>query len=77
MYTQRKKERRGFRGKTLFPLVTNEGYEIEKDRRCIPDRRLGNLHLELVDVAGHVFPECFTEKPLRSIHLAMSATKSD
>lgn len=49
MYTQRKKERRGFSGKTSFPLVTNEGYEVEQDRRNFPDRRLGNLHLELID----------------------------
>ena len=49
MYTQRKKERRGFCGKMLFPLVTNEGYEVEKDRRSTPDRRLGNVHLELAE----------------------------
>jgi hypothetical protein len=49
MYTQRKKERRSFSGKTSFPLVTNGGDELEKDRRSIPDRRLGNIHLELTD----------------------------
>jgi hypothetical protein len=50
MYTQRKKERRGFNGKISFPLVTHEGYEVEKDRRSTPDRRLGNIHMELADV---------------------------
>ena len=50
MYTQRKNERRSFSGKTLFPLVTNGGCEVEKDRRSTPDRRLGNIHLELADV---------------------------
>jgi hypothetical protein len=49
MYTQRKKERRGFSGKISFPLVTNGGYEVEKDRRSNPDRRLGDIHLELAD----------------------------
>ena len=53
MYTQRKKERRGFGGKMSFPLVTNEGCEVEKDRRSSPDRRLGNIHLELVDVGKY------------------------
>ena len=43
MYTQRKKERRGFSGKTSFLLVTDGGYELEKDRRCTPDRRLGDI----------------------------------
>lgn len=52
MYTQRNKERRRFSGKTSFPLVTEAGCEVEKDRRCSPDRRLGNIHLELVDVDG-------------------------
>ena len=54
MYTQRKKERRSFSGKTSFPLVTNGGYEVEKDRRSTPDRRLGNIHLELVDVRKYM-----------------------
>ena len=52
MYTQRNKERRCFSGKTLFPLVTDGGCEVAKDRRCIPDRRLGNIHQELVDTDG-------------------------
>jgi hypothetical protein len=55
MYTQRKKERRSFRGKTSFPLVTNGGYEVEEERRSISDRRLGNIHLELVDIVDHGF----------------------
>ena len=64
MYTQRKKERRSLSGKTAFPLVTNGGYWIEKDRRSIPDRRLGDIHLELVDAVNHGFSECFTDMPL-------------
>ena len=55
MYTQRNKERRCFTGKTSFPSVTERGCEVEKDRRCSPDRRLGNIHLELVDVDGPFF----------------------
>jgi hypothetical protein len=43
MYAQRKKERRGFSGKTSFPLVTDGGYEVEKDRCCTPDQRLGDI----------------------------------
>ena len=50
MYTQRKRERRDFSGKTSFPMVTNGGYEVEKDRRSTPDLRLGNIYLELADV---------------------------
>jgi len=57
MYTQRNKERRCFTGKTSFPLVTEAGCEVAKDRRCSPDRRLGNIHLELVDVDGPFFHE--------------------
>ena len=63
MYTQRKKERRDLGGKTSFPLVTNSGYEIEKDRRSNPDRRLGNIHLELLDVVNREFSECSTKTP--------------
>ena len=55
MYTQRNNERRCFRGKTSFPLVTDGGHEVEKDRRSIPDRRLGNIHQELIDVLHHGF----------------------
>ncbi len=50
MYTQRKKERRSYNGRLLYPLVEKGGYLVEKDRRSIPDRRLGNIHLELVDI---------------------------
>ena len=49
MYTQRKKERRCFSGKTLFPLMEKGDCLVEKDRRCIPDRRLGNIHHNLTD----------------------------
>jgi len=51
MYTQRKKDRRSCKRKMSFPQVTNEGCEIKEDRRTIPDRRLGNIHLEAIDVA--------------------------
>jgi len=66
MYTQRKKDRRGCSGKTAFPLVTNGGYLIVMDRRSIPDRRLGDIHLELVDAVNHGVSECFTDTPLYS-----------
>lgn len=49
MYTQRKKDRRSFTGKTSFPLRTNGGYLVEVDRRSMPDRRLGNIHLEVIN----------------------------
>lgn len=64
MYSERKKERRGFSGKISFPLVTDGGYQVENDRRSILDRRLGNIHLELVDAVNHGFSESFTNMPL-------------
>lgn len=60
MYTQRKKERRSFGGKTSFPLKTNGGHLVEEDRRSIPDRRLGNIHLEVIDAVDCGLPECLT-----------------
>lgn len=64
MYSERNKERRGFSGKISFPLVTDRGYQVENDRRSILDRRLGNIHLELIDAVNHGFSECFTNMPL-------------
>ena len=66
MYSQRKKERRDFSGKTSFPLVTNGGHLVENDRRSAPDRRLGNIHLELIDAANHGFSGRITTTPLYS-----------
>jgi len=66
MYTQRKKERRSISGKTAFPLVTDTGYFVEKDRRNIPDRRLGDIQQELIEAVNHGFSECFTDTPLAS-----------
>jgi hypothetical protein len=66
MYSERKKERRGFSGKTAFPLVTNGGHLVENDRRIVPDRRMGNIHLELIDAANLGFSECITTTPLYS-----------
>ena len=66
MYLERKKERRRFGGKTLFPLVTNGGYQVENDRRNVPDRRLGNIDLELTDTENYRFTECFTSTSLFS-----------
>jgi hypothetical protein len=60
MYTQRKNDRRCFGGKTSFPLKTKRGYLVEGERRCIPDRRLGNIHLEMVYVGDENLPEYFT-----------------
>lgn len=64
MYTQRKKDRRGFDGKTSFPLKTKGGCLVENDRRSIPDRRLGNIHLELVYVGDEKLPEYLTNTSL-------------
>jgi len=66
MYTQRMKDRRSFGGKTSFPLKTKGGCMIENDRRCTPDRRLGNIHLELDYVEDHELPEYFTNTSLCS-----------
>jgi hypothetical protein len=66
MYSQRKKERRGCSGKTSFPLVTNEGHFVENDRRSVPDRRMDNIHLELIDMVNHEFPEFITTTPFYS-----------
>ena len=63
MYTHRKKDRRSFGGKTSFPLKTKGGSLVEEDRRSIPDRRLGNIHLELVDAVDHGYSECFANTP--------------
>ena len=66
MYTQRKKDRRRFSGKVLFPLMAKGDYWVEKDRRCIPDRRLGNIHLELLDAVDHRLPEYLTNTSVYS-----------
>jgi hypothetical protein len=58
MYTHRKKERRSCSGKKSFPLIEKGGRLVEKDRRSIPDRRLGDIHLELAD-RDHGYPEYF------------------
>jgi hypothetical protein len=50
MFIQRKKERRGSKGRITFPLVTDRGDEVEEDRRCIPDRRLGNIQVEQTEL---------------------------
>jgi hypothetical protein len=60
MYTKRKEDRRRFGGKTSFPLKTKSGFLVEEERRCIPDRRLGNIHLELIDVEDLILTDCFT-----------------
>jgi hypothetical protein len=63
MFTQRNKDRRGFAGKTSFPLKTKEGCLVEEDRRSIPDRRLGNIHLEFIDAVDHEFSGRFADTP--------------
>jgi hypothetical protein len=63
MYARRKKDRRGFGGRTSFPILTEGGSLVEEERRSIPDRRLGNIHLELADPIGHGFPECIADRP--------------
>ena len=63
MYIQRNKERRCFSGKMLFPLVTNGRCVVDKDRRNTPDRRFGNIHLELIDAENHQLSERFTTSP--------------
>jgi len=57
MYLQRKKDRRSFGNKTSFPLVTHGGNLVNKDRRSIPDRRLGDIRTELVDAVDPGYPE--------------------
>jgi len=66
MYTQRKKERRSFERKVSFPLLTSGGCRVESDRRSIPDRRLGNIHLELIDDAGYGLPDYLSNSALFS-----------
>ena len=61
MYTQRKKDRRSFGRKASFPLKTSGGALVGKDRRSIPDRRLGNMHLEAIVVADHRYSEYFAD----------------
>jgi len=57
MYTERKKERRCSNSKTKFPIKTKTGRIIDKERRRIHDRRLGDLELELVDVEEIGLPD--------------------
>jgi hypothetical protein len=57
MYIQRKNDRRSFGSKTSFPLKTRRGCLVENDRRSIPDRRLGNIHLELVYIGDERLPD--------------------
>jgi hypothetical protein len=59
MYTQRKKDRRSLVGKTSFPQKIKGDCLVERDRRSIPDRRLGNIHLELDYVGDEKLPEYF------------------
>jgi hypothetical protein len=66
MYTQRKKERRSSGRKASFPLKTKAGYRVEEERRCIPDRRLGDIHLELTDPVHHEFPDCLANNACHS-----------
>ena len=63
MYRQRNKDRRCFSGKMSFPLVTNGRCVVDKDRRITPDRRFGNIHLELIDAENHQPSERFTSSP--------------
>jgi len=60
MYTQRKKDRRIFTGKTIFPLKTKGGCLVKVDRRIMPDRRLGNIHLEVIDAVDFGLSERLT-----------------
>jgi hypothetical protein len=66
MYTQRNKDRRRITRQTSFPLKTKGGRLVEKDRRCIPDRRLGNLHHENIYVDDHGLPEYLADTPIPS-----------
>jgi hypothetical protein len=59
MYRQRKDDRRDFDWNSSFPLITKGGYLVKEDRRIIPDRRLGNIHLEWIDAADYKFTEYF------------------
>jgi len=60
MYTKRRQDRRSAGVKTSFPLITNDGYLLQRDRRSMPDRRLGNLHLEMIDAVEFGLPDCLT-----------------
>jgi hypothetical protein len=64
MYALRKKDRRSFDGNTSFPLKTKGGSLVDKDRRSIPDRRLGNIRLEIMYAGDHKLPEYLTSTSL-------------
>ena len=49
MYTPRRVERRSHRRNPSFPLITRGGQVVKEDRRCNPDRRLGNIAQELIE----------------------------
>jgi len=46
----RKGERRRHREKTRFPLSDSGGVLVLEDRRSQPDRRLGNIEAEWIDI---------------------------
>lgn len=66
MFAKRKKDRRDLGGKTSFPLKTKEGCLVEKERRGNPDRRLGNIDLEMVYVGDKRLPEYLINTTLSS-----------
>jgi hypothetical protein len=57
MYTQRRVERRSAGRNASFPLVINGGKILAADRRCNPDRRLGNIvqELKVLNGVGDIF----------------------
>ena len=61
MYAKRSKDRRSQSGKTSFPLKTKMGCLVEKERRSIPDRRFGNIHLEILYVEDNKLPDYLTD----------------
>ena len=44
-----KKDRRSFESSTKIPMIDIKGKIIQKDRRHIPDRRIGNIEVTEYD----------------------------
>jgi hypothetical protein len=50
MLRHRTGERRSHSKKTRFPLSDSEGVLVLENRRVQPDRRLGNIETEWIDI---------------------------
>ncbi len=58
-----KPERRSGGAVIQFPILTDEGLNIRKDRRAIPERRISNIIVKEWFVKESIFETLFINKP--------------